>query len=105
MPEQKKKIPKNLRYNNVDFEQIRISIDSQFIEQKRKEFRKSGHYTKVKKYGDRFVLYISKTGNASKIKRDNKMSQLKYLKSHRFITDETRKKIKKLEIELKIKKN
>jgi hypothetical protein len=62
MPAKKKKLPEKFRYNNVDFVKVSLySYAGLFIEKERKEFRKKGYYTKVKKSGGNSYLYISKT--------------------------------------------
>ncbi len=63
MPARKlKKVPKEFKYNGYEFTKMFASGNpgSDYINRKRKIYRKDGYYTKVKKIGNQRVLYISK---------------------------------------------
>jgi hypothetical protein len=60
MPAQKKKVPERFEYNKVIFARIHTGTKSlEDLEKERKQFRKDGYYTKVRKVGNQPWLYIS----------------------------------------------
>jgi hypothetical protein len=71
MSPQKKKIPDSFRYNRVDFVRKSSSVNPRFpnLKTKRKSYKNDGYYTKVKKFGNQTILYVSKTKRETVIEK------------------------------------